>query len=253
MAFPRLPTRRVLAEAWDIYRRELLFVLPALLVARASVVLAATLIVELPLTVAHLVSADGVADGLGWSGGTGLVVEVGIAGLYASIGHHFLSGVLERVVAADRHGHETPTLRQTFRGLPWGRLIVADLVLAVGLTLLLVAFVVPRIVIGPFLACVMPLLSMRHENLRTVWGASWRLVRGSWLPVAVAMTVAFVLQTVLIEGTGHLVEVLTHDHTLESVAHGLAGILIIPFAALVPVVITFDLLDLHGEDPVERY
>lgn len=251
--FPRLPVRRVLAESWDIYRREMLLVLPALLVARASVVVAATLLVEIPVVVAHILSADVVSGGLGEGGGIDLVTEIGIAGLYASLGHHLLSGVLERVVASERHDHESPTLRATLRGLPWGRLVVADVVLAVGLTLLLVAFVVPRLVIGPFMVCVMPLLSMRHENLRTVWGASWNLVRGSWMPVFVALAITTILQLVLIEGAGELVEQLTHDHLLESLAHGLAGFLVIPFVALVPVVITFDLLELRGIEPSERY
>jgi len=245
--------RRFLVEAWQVYRREILLVLPAAVAARLSVVVAAVFLVEIPSTVLHLLTDEAILEAVDDDIATDLWVGALMATMWATLGHHFLSGVLERVVAADRHGHDRPTLRQTFAGLPWGRLIVGDLILGFVLTALASAFVLPRLLLGPFLLCVMPLLSMRHENLRTVWLASVRLVRGSWWPVALAFGLALFLETVVLQGGGQLVEEVTHSHTLELVAHGLLGLLVLPFTALVPVVITFDLLDKRHELPDERY
>ena len=246
-----LRTRRVLGETWEIYRRELLVAIPAALLARVTVVLAATLLVEIPVTVLHLFSNDEVLQLTDDS------VDVYFAALlsvtWANLGHHLLSGVLERVVAAERHGHANPTLRETLQGLPWGRLVVADIALTLIVVLALAMAVVPGVVIVAILICVMPLLSMRHENLRTVWGASVRLVRGSFWPVLGAVLVGWFAQTLIVTAAAQGIYAITHDHTLEVLAHGVAALVVVPFAALVPVVLTFDLLELRRIAPTERY
>ena len=246
-----LRARRLLAEAWDVYRRELLFAIPAVFAARATVVLAATALVEIPVTVGHLVSSESVLNVTSES----VDVYLGplLTAVWAGLGHHLLVGVLERVVAAERHGHERPTLRQTLHGLPWGRLVAADIVLTLVIVPGLLLGLVPGLVLATYLACVMPLLSMRHERLRSAWGASVRLVRGSFWPVAGAVAAAWVAQTVVLGAVAAGVYALTHSHPLEVVVHGLAALVVLPFSALVPVIATFDLLERRGMAPEPRY
>lgn len=248
---PPLRARRLLAETWDVYRRELLLAIPAAFAARATVVLVATVLVEVPVMVGHLLGNDVVLDVTDDS----VDVYLGplLTAMWASLGHHLLVGVLERVVAAERHGHGRPRLRATLRGLPWWRLIAADVALVVLIVPALALGLVPGLVLAAYLTCVMPLLSMRHEHLRSAWGASVRLVRDSFWPVATAVSVAWLVQTGILGAVAAGTYALTHSHTWEVVVHGLVGLLVLPFSALVPVIVTFDLLDRRGEVPEARY
>lgn len=250
-ALPPLRARRLLAESWDVYRRELLAAIPAVFATRVSVVLATTALVELPVVLGHLVLSEAALDVA--SDSVDVYLAPLLTAIWAGLGHHLLVGVLERVVGAERAGHERPTLRATLSGLPWGRLVVADVVLTVVTVVGMLLLVVPGLVLATYLTCVMPLLSMRHEHLGSAWGASVRLVRGSFWPVAVAVTVAWLVQTVALGAMARLVHLVTDSHTWEVVAHGAAALVVLPFSALVPVIITFDLLERRSVTPQARW
>ena len=247
----RLGVGQVLGETWAVYRREFLVAIPAAVAARLTVVVAVTLLIEIPVIIGHLLSGSVVLDVT--DDRIDLYVGALVTAVWAGLGHHLLTGVLERVVAAERHGHDHPTFRATLHGLPWGRLIVADVVLAVVVVVGLALALLPGLVLLTLLAPVMPLLSMRHENLRTAWPAAVRLVRGSFWPVAAVFAIVVLTQAVVVEGTAELVHAVTHSHTLEVVVHGLASLVVVPYTALVPVIITFDLLDRRGIAPEARY
>ena len=248
---PPLRARRLLAETWDVYRRELLLAIPAVFAARVTVVLAVTVLVEVPVMVAHLLGNDAVLELTDDS----VDVYLGplLTAVWAGLGHHLLVGVLERVVGAERHGHDHPTLRSTLRGLPWGRLVAADIALTVLIIPGLVLGVVPGLVLATYLTCVVPLLSMRHEHLGSAWGASIQLIRGSFWPVAIAVAFAWLAQTLVLGAVAAGVYELTHSHAWEVVAHGVAALVVLPFSALVPVIATFDLLERRGEVPEARW
>lgn len=250
-AAQRIRARSVIASAWEIYRKEILGLVSTTAVVRASVTLATVVLVEGVLTALHLVSL--IPVGIGYAEGQQQEAFSLISLVFAGLGHFMLVGVLERVVGAHRHGHPRPGIRETFSGLPWLRLIAADVMLTFAGVVLLMACAVPLVLARPFAMCVMPLISMRHENLRTVWKASYRLVKGNWLPVLVVGLVATIVDVVLLEGgsfaIGHLIE----GHVLEIIAHGTLAIFILPFSAIIPVIVTFDLLERHGEVPTARY
>ena len=54
------------------------------------------------------------------------------AGVFAMVGVVIYAGILDKVVGAHLHGHPDLTIREIWHVLPLGRLVVADVVLAVG-------------------------------------------------------------------------------------------------------------------------
>ena len=66
--------------------------------------------------------------------------------IYGTLSHHFPAGLLERVVASERHGHPRPTLGEVIHDLPWMRLVVADLLLTGLLAITLVPLIIPGLV-----------------------------------------------------------------------------------------------------------
>ncbi len=243
--------RGYLSEAWGYYRSEILVAVSATAAVRISTALIAVVLTEVVLTSTSIALMTIKSLGYGKSGIFSLMTLTSL--VVASFGHHLLVGVLERVVAADRFGHGGPRIRTTLAELPWVRLLCADVILTVVGVALVLVFVVPYVIVAPFLVCVMPLLSMRHENLRSVWRASFRLVRGSWKPVAFALLIGKFAEFVLMQSGTLILGLLFDHHALETILHGLGAIVIVPFGALIPVVITFDLLKAHNEVPATRY
>lgn len=245
-----LTTLGILSSTWEVYRRELLAAVPAALVTRVPIVVSATLLVEVPLTLGHLLFGDealALADDRLEVFAGGLLTMV-----WANLGHHLLSGVLEGVVGAERAGHPQPTLARTVRRSPWVRLVVADLVLTVVIFAGLLAGVLPGLLAVAYLACVMPLLGMRREDLRSVWAASARLVRGSARPVLGAVSVAWLAQALVLGAVGRATDLVTDSHAAGVLTHGATVLVVAPFVALVPAVIAFDLLERRDSAPVER-
>jgi hypothetical protein len=165
--------------------------------------------------------------------------------LYGSLSHHFLAGLLERVVGSDRRGHARPHLGEVLRDLPWRRLVIADLLLtgmvAVGLALL----IVPGLVVLTWFSVTLPIVNLERKPVRASFARSYRLVRGhSWRAFAVALC-AFAVPAVLVGSVAALVHRATPDVVVNAVAHAIPAILLMPMAALPLVVMTFDLVDLE--------
>ncbi len=176
----------ILSDTVSIWRRDL----------RPLTILAAA--IEIPIVVAEIALhvtpslEDFVEGSVVISGGVLIVL------IYGSLSHHFLAGLLERVVAADRHGHRRPSLGEVVRGLPWARLIVADLVLTALILAGLAAFVVPGLVVMTWFAVVLPLVNLERRPVPATFARSYHLVRGhSWRVALVAVT-AFVIPEIVI-------------------------------------------------------
>ena len=229
---PRLSIRAVLAETFSTYRREW----------RSLAVLAAA--IEVPLVLAEV--ALHVTPTL-----RSLVEDDSLAGLvalltiYGSLSHHFLAGVLERVVSADRHGHPRPALREVVRHLPWHRLVIADLLLTALILGGLGLFVLPGLVVVTWFALTLPLINLEERRVLDAFGRSRQLVRGhSWRVGAVAIG-AFLVPEVIIGA----VVAATHSGNIvvDALLHAVPAIVLLPLAALPIVVVTFDLVGLEGQ------
>jgi hypothetical protein len=211
---------------------------------RALTVLAAAL--ELPLVLADIVlhvtpGVPALADGsISWSA---LVLLVGV---YGALSHHFLAGLLERVVGAERHGHPQPTLGEVLHDLPWGRLVVADLLLTAMIVVGFVAFVVPALLVITWFAVVLPIVNMEGRPVLASFARSYRLVRGHSWRVLVLALLAFAVPETIIGFVTSLAHAVTDHVVLNALAHAIPATILLPIAALPIVVLAFDLVALDA-------
>jgi hypothetical protein len=165
---------------------------------------------------------------------------------YGSLSHHFLAGLLERIVAAERRGHHRPTLGEILRDLPWHRLVVADVVLTAIVAAGLALFVIPGLVALTWFSITLPIVNLERNPVLASFRRSYHLVRGqSWRVFGIAVG-AFALPEVAIG----LVATITHHHTddvvLNAIGHAVPAIILMPIAALPIVILAFDLVDLDA-------
>jgi hypothetical protein len=112
------------------------------------------------------------SERFGWEAATGIAV-FGVS----SLGITFYAGMLERLVGSVERNEPPQAIHQVLRSLPWGRLILADLVLFFidGIAALLV--VVPGLVVGTLFALVGPLINLLdlsvpnalRRSVKVVW------------------------------------------------------------------------------------
>lgn len=173
--------------------------------------------------------------------GTALVVLV-----YGSLSHHFLAGLLERVVASERRGHHRPGLREVLFDLPWRRLIIADLLLTTMIAAGLALLVVPGLVALTWFSVTLPIVNLERNPVLASFARSYRLVRGhSWRVFAVAFC-AFAIPEFAIGSIASLTHHLSHNPTLGAIGHAIPAIVLMPIAALPIVILAFELVELDN-------
>jgi hypothetical protein len=109
------------------------------------------------------------------------------------LGTVLTSGFLCRLVAAAEHEKGRITAVQVARTLPWWRLIVADVLVAIAVVAGVAAFVVPGLVVLTFLAVVGPVVEIEDRRALNAIGRSVRLVRRHFWSVLLLATVPTVL------------------------------------------------------------
>ena len=226
----RLSLRRILRDTGGIWWRDL-WPLTALAAVLELPVLVADLVAEVVPTWSELRDGSAVL-----TGGVAVVV------VYGALSHHFFAGLLERVVARDRHGHQRATLGEVLGGLPWLRLVVADLLLT-GLILVgLATFLLPGLVLLTWFAVVPPIINLERRPVLESFARSHRLVKGhSWRVATVALA-AFVIPEVVVVAVADLLH--TGDVVWDALAHAVPAIAMLPLAALPIVLLAFDLVAL---------
>lgn len=230
----RFSVRLVLRRSLDIFGRDW----HRLLVLAAAI--------EVPLVAAEVLlhvtpSIRGVTEDESLAGLVALLT------LYGSLSHHFLAGLLERVVGAHRQGAPRPTLRAVVRHLPWTRLIVADLVLTAMILAGLALLVVPGLVIATWFALALPIINLEDRGVLASFGRSRALVRGHFWRVAIIATGAFVVPEAVVGAVA--VAAHTGNAAIDLVLHAIPATVVLPLAALPIVIAAFDLVDLDAARP----
>lgn len=225
---------RVLWAALRAWKRDFLF-----LTILAAIVETPVVLIELTLHVAPGIDVSTDSTGTG----TARVLMIGVPLLiYGLLAHHFLSGVMEAVEGAERLGHARPTLRQLARTLPWVRLVIADIVLNVLLLVGLLLFVIPGLLVGAYLAILLPLTNMEGQSIGPTIRRSIALTRGFfWKALAIWMITSVVIDGAQ-EYASDFLGALSHSHVWEFVAHLGTDVLFLPAQALPIVMLAFDLV-----------
>ena len=125
----------------------------------------------------------------------GLAVVVGALAFGADIlGEVFFVGLLDRLVGEASHGWSAETVPTILRTLPYGRLILADVILTVLVVLGSLALIVPGVVLFTLLCLSGPIVNIEGRSAASALWRSAQLVRRRfWMPallVAVPFSVA---------------------------------------------------------------
>jgi len=211
---------------------------------RRVALVAAILFVPPPLLGAALrgmrdaLEADpGLARGLGYVLGLLVVVLIHLAGpvVYAgyldeAVGHEYFKG----------HRIHFGTVLRT---LPWGRLVVADLILVVGATIGLALFIVPSLAWLTLFSLVGPVIVQERHGLVDGFARTLQLARAAWLRILLLVVSLLAVEQAVHEGIHQALH--HHDFWIELAASWLVSALVGGFVGLVEVALATELMARH--------
>jgi hypothetical protein len=170
----------------------------ALAAYRANVlrVAIAALLVLVPLDVLEAVTEVQIdtASSITWTAAGGRILLALTVGLGVSFGAMFFGGLLDRLVAEQVHGQPRTSLLSVLRTVPYLRLLLASLLLAVVTIVGLILLVLPGllaltlfVLAGPMIAEGRPVVDAFRRSARIVWPRFW-LVAGLVTVPLIGMT-----------------------------------------------------------------
>jgi hypothetical protein len=237
----RLSTRAVLREAATDHR------------SRFWLLLVAAIIVFIPIGLLEALS-DGLQDiDLDEADAGTIAAAIGAAAAFAvsaTLGDIFYTGVVAAIVSEERGGarHEIAELA---RNLPYGRLVVIDLIFALIVAAGLLLLVVPGLIAFAWYALAAPVVKIEGGSVANAFRRSRELVRGSTVRVLALLLPAIVLGDLLAELIGGTIDsVLGHEAAVELIGSLSGEVLTAPVFALIAVVTTHHLIALKaGREP----
>jgi hypothetical protein len=151
------------------------------------------------------------------------------------LGAVFLSGFLCRLVSDSEHGdtgHGT-RIRDVLRSLPWGSLILADLLATLIIVVGLVALIIPGLTAITLLAVVGPVIELEHQHAvaglrrsaHLVRPYFWRVAAFATLPLLLANGIAAFLPDS--SGTADVVTTLVVRSVGEGILESVVGLLLV--------------------------
>jgi hypothetical protein len=171
----------------------------------------------------------------------GAAITSTVSAVFAMGGVVVYAGILDRVVGAHLHGHPDLSVREIWRVLPLGRLLAADVVLALATLAGLVLFVVPGVVIFTLWSLVGPVITIEDRSVASAFRRSWRLIRPCfWLTLCLVTLPLQVEQAVL--HAIHYTEIFEHPLVPAFLLNGLLGMVIGSVVGLVEVVLAYELI-----------
>jgi hypothetical protein len=178
----------------------------------------------------------------------GLIVAAVVQVTTSSLGEVFYAGVVMSAVSESMEGHRRPPVGRLLRTLPYGGLIVVDILFAFGLAFGLVLLVVPGLIFFARYVLAAPLLELEHTGVRAAFKRSRELARGHKLALLLLLgglwLATDLLSSLLGEGgASTLGESLTADWAIATVIE----LLITPVWAVAVCVVTWRLLHLERE------
>ena len=164
-----------------------------------------------------------------------------VAGLGAALGAVGFAGVLDQLVAEQRRGLPRQSLAAVVRGLPYGRLLLASVLMAVVLVVGLLLFILPGLLAFTVFVLAGPLIG-GGESVIGSFRRSARLVRPHFWLVVVVVTLPMLASVLiddalsaLFERESEIVEVL--------IINGMVAATLGAAIALIQVVLTEELLE----------
>lgn len=187
-------------------------------------------------------------DGWGFSIGKLVLALVFVA--FSAAGTVFYPGLLDRIVGVERGHNERQSLGTILRTLPYGRLVLAEIMLFAVTGIGLALFFVPGIIAFTFFGLVGPCITIEDRSALGAFRRSARLVRPHFWLVLLLVTVPIGIEHALVGFVEHLVE---HEAFLVRFgSHALIGIIIGSIVGLIEVHLAFRLSGRYREEAGPR-
>ena len=171
----------------------------------------------------------------------GAAITSTVSAVFAMVGVVVYAGILDKVVGAHLHGHPDLKVREIWRVLPLGRLVGADVLLALGTLAGLALFVVPGVILFTLWSLVGPVITIEDRSVVSALRRSWHLVRPSfWLTLGL-VTVPLQFEQAVLHAV-HYTEIFEHPLVPAFLLNGLLGMVIGSVVGLVEVVLAYDLI-----------
>jgi hypothetical protein len=181
----------------------------------------------------------------GLSGGLGYVVGLLVVTFARLLGPVVYAGYLDEAVGHEYFRGHRIHFSTVLRTLPWGRLLMADLILIAGAVIGLSFLAIPGIVWLTLFTLVGPVIVQEHHGIIDGFSRTFRLSRRAW-----RMTLVLVVALIAVEQVIHeLVHTMTHhsDFWIEVTASWLVTALIGGVVGLVEVALATELM---ARDPL---
>ncbi|HEY7439234.1 MAG TPA: hypothetical protein VIC35_07540 [Acidimicrobiia bacterium] len=166
--------------------------------------------------------------------GTILRLALALVAVTASaLGVVFYPGLLDRIVGVERGHREAQSLSREIATLPYGRLIGAELLFELVVTVGTLLLIVPGVIAFTLFGIVGPMITMEDHGVVGAFKRSARLVRPHFWRVFFMISVPLLLEQQIVHyATGE-----THGMALwlRFVVHGLVGALVGSMVGLVEV------------------
>jgi hypothetical protein len=127
----------------------------------------------------------------------------------SSLGLTFYAGMLERLVGSVERGEPAQPVFTVLRTLPWGRLLVAEVILVLISAVASVALVVPGLIVGTVFALVGPLINLLDSSVPDAFRRSLQLVWPRFMMVFLIITLPLALEHEIVVFVAELVP---HEH-----------------------------------------
>jgi hypothetical protein len=189
---PRLHPAVLMAVSWRTFRMEPARVIVPGLVIFGLDAIQGTIYTE--VAVDHL--------------GIGSIIG---AVLFASsaLGLTFYAGMLERLVGSVERNEPAQPILHVLRTLPWGRLLIAEVILIVISAAASVLLVVPGLIVGTLFALVGPLINLLDSSVPESFRRSLQLVWPHFMLVFLIITLPLALEH---EVVVFVAELIPHEH-----------------------------------------
>jgi len=178
-----------------------------------------------------------------------IVYVLALAGtMMSQIGITFYAGLLDKVVGEFELGEEPEPVLHVLRTLPYGSLIVADILITVLTAIGALLFVIPGLILFTLFAITGPVINIEHVGAIRGMRRSARLVRPHFWLVFFLVSVPLALEHQVVHWAS---ELLLHHSLVEVfLVQGITGMIVGSVVGLVEVNVAYA-LEIRDRKPAE--
>ncbi len=236
-ARPHISVRQILNDVGGSYRHRF-----------GRVVIAAALVFGVTAVIGAAIN-----DFVNRSDENFVVYVIALAGTAMSqVGITFYAGLLDKVVGEFELGEPPEPVLHVLRTLPYGSLIVADILITIATALGMVVFVIPGLIAFTLFAITGPVINIEHVGALRGMRRSAGLVRPHFWLVFLLVSLPIFIEHQAVHWAGEIL--LGHSLVEVFLLQGVVGMIVGSFVGLVEVNVAYklELADPAAKPPKEE-